>query len=121
MRLRILLAPLLVAVALVSAFGLSKNVAEAAPGWQLPWPAGNQQRIDNGNSYGCGDHTDQSRWAIDFWFDPQFGGPVAAAAGGTVVASAFEPVGGWFVDIDHGLGTIPTMETLPSRAHHTER
>jgi len=58
MRLRILLAPLLVAVALVSAFGLSKNVAEAAPGWQLPWPAGNQQRIDNGNSCGCGDHTD---------------------------------------------------------------
>ena len=35
--------------------------AHAAPGvLQLPWPAGTQDRISGGNTYGCGYHTGNS-------------------------------------------------------------
>ena len=94
------------ALALVSQFNGNHRV-DAAPGWQLPWPSGNLQKMDGGYSYGCGDHTGVDAWAIDFWYDPTAGGPVAAAAAGTATIGDTGVVGyGRYVDIDHGGGFV---------------
>jgi hypothetical protein len=50
--------------------GVASRPAEAAPSLQLPWPTGEQHRINSGGySYNCGGHTGSNAFAIDFEFN----------------------------------------------------
>jgi len=122
MKLRVTLAVLsAVALALVSA----SASAQAAPALQLPWPAGQQHRINGGNTYGCDTHNTATAssataynadyYAIDFQFtlDQQ----VSAVAAGTVIFADFTGDGyGNKVIVDHGGGYTSTYAHLNSFA-----
>jgi hypothetical protein len=99
-------------VVILTCIGASPPQVHAAPLWQLPWPTGHQQKMDGGNSYGCGDHTGMNQFAIDFWFDPVVSGQVSAVASGTVSASTFNTLSGWYVDVDHGGGYVSIYSDL---------
>ena len=52
-------------VSFVIAAGLLGSGAQAAPALQLPWPSGQIQKIDGGNTYGCDTHVGVDQWAVD--------------------------------------------------------
>jgi hypothetical protein len=107
MKIALIVAAVLILLASHEALIARPQKAHGALALQLPWPTGQAQKVDGGNTYGCGTHTGPDQWAIDFWFDPSISSrPVAAAAGGVVVASNFDSGYGWFVDIDHGGGHV---------------
>jgi len=111
MTVRIVLASIAVGLVLTILASLQGRPAHAAPGWQLPWPTGNQQRIQGGNTYDCGDHLGTGKYAIDFWFDPSVGGPVASVAAGTVDQGYTWALGN-YIDIDHGGGFVSRYADL---------
>ena len=76
----------------------------AAPTLQLPWPAGQQHRINGGDTYDCGQyHHGRTRFAVDFQFS--LGQPVAAVAAGTARRDTRGALG-TFVWISHGQGLV---------------
>ena len=77
---------------LAAALLAGRQIAEAAPALQLPWPSGQQHRINGGNTYGCDTHNQLTAssstsynadyYAIDFQFAQ--GQDVSAVAAGNV-------------------------------------
>jgi len=43
-----------------------RQVPTSAFSLQLPWPTGQQHKINGGYTYGCGDHTGRDYYAVDF-------------------------------------------------------
>ena len=87
--------------------------AGAVPSLQLPWPTGEQHRINGGWTYGCpsgypfyGTHNGSNYYAIDFVFT--IGQNVAATAPGTVTIAAIGDNGGAgnYLAVDHGGGFV---------------
>ena len=70
-------------LAVVAMFVLQPSAALAgSPPLQLPWPSGTQQRINNGDSYGCSSgHQGADLYAIDF---SHYNTTVTSVAAGTV-------------------------------------
>lgn len=77
---------------------------------QLPWPRGEQHRINGGYTYGCFTHGgsgyETNYYAIDFQFS--IGQSVSAVAAGTVTiaSTGFNGGAGNYVAVDHGNGYI---------------
>jgi hypothetical protein len=84
---------------------ISADVARASsPPLQLPWPTGQQQRIVDGYTYGCGTHDGpDDNFAIDF---AGGGWQTSATASGTVsVVDLSQSTGlGIYVEVNHGRG-----------------
>ncbi len=104
-----------VAGALILLVGLlgGDQSASAAPALQLPWPTGEQHRINGGWTYGCpsgypyyGTHNGSNYYAIDFVFS--VGQNVSATAAGTVMIAAIgdNDGAGNYLAVDHGGGFV---------------
>ena len=105
--------------------------AGAVPSLQLPWPTGEQHRINGGWTYGCpsgypyyGTHdtftaTSPGAYNADYYaIDFQFGltNPVSAAASGTVIVRGYDDGYGNKVVLDHDGGYTSTYAHLDSFA-----
>lgn len=88
----------------------TSHVQAVTPPLQLPWPTGDQHRINSGNqTYNCGStHMGSNAYAIDFEFT--IGQSVAVVASGTIVAAVddnqFNGGRGNYLEVDHGNGFV---------------
>ena len=92
----------------IAAQFLGATGAGTDPSLQLPWPSGEQHRINGGYTYGCGTHGgtgyESNYHAIDFSF-PNVGSNVSAVATGTIeYAQETQDARGNYVQIDHSGG-----------------
>lgn len=102
---------LVLAALSVSILMAHERGVQAAPPLQLPWPSGEQHRINSGNqSYNCGlTHGGQgyetNAYAIDFEF-LTIGLAVGAASTGqvSIASKGFNNGAGNYIEVDHGSG-----------------
>lgn len=83
-----------------AAFGITHSTTAhaAAPGLMLPWSAGTKHNINNGYSYGQGDHVGIYRYAIDWNLGA--GSVVTAVLNGNAY-TGHDTCGGYYVWITH--------------------
>ena len=100
------------ALALLLGAAPAGAVALKAPALQFPWQENQGHRI-TGSGYGCGGHTGNDYYALDF--DLTTGTPVTASATGQA-HTAIDLAGALYVWIDHGNGFVSTYFHLNSFA-----